>query len=214
MSSKQQKLQQALELSPHKEFGSDKILNFVINNFQLGEAEFKMFKYVLGLSNNCNGVCFPSGNHLAKAMEVSRPRVVQLMNKLKEKGLLFIQQLEKGQSNFYIIPTLEHLQNVIIAAHKELVKKAASNIKSVMEEVSEKASKVVESVQEVVSKVTKVVKKFTTDRKPTTYDKKPIRKEMLPAWFGKEEEPNLQPIQEVDQDRVNALQRRLDKFKK
>lgn len=202
MATKQQKLEQALSLSQHTEFRSHDILNFVINNFSLGEAEFKVYTYLLGLSNNNKGVCFPSGAFLSKEMEVSRPRIVQITNKLKEKGLLFIEQLEKGGSNFYIIPTIEYMQNVVVATTKAVVEKVAAKIKSTVDQVSEMASKVVETVE----KVAKTIKKFApkSDTKPT-YNKKPVRTEMIPDWFDK---PYVAPVLTEEQKLENERKRR------
>lgn len=221
MATKQQKLEYALSLSIHKEFRSHEILNFVINNYSLGDAEFKTYHYLLGLSNNNNGVCFPSGNYLATKLGVSRQRVVQIIGQLKEKGLLLVEQLEKGGSNFYIIATIEYMQNKILAKTNEIMKKAAANIKSVMDKASEKASEAVETLQEVASKVKKVIKKFapkseskpSQDNKP--YDKKPygkktIRTEIVPEWLNKTYVPPVQTEEEkrrIEADKKELMER-------
>jgi biotin operon repressor len=199
----------AKAMSPHTEFRSNETINFINNNISLGKSEYKLMLQLIGQANNCNGVSFPSGEYLAKTMEVSRPRIMQIIKKLKEKGVLLVEKIRQGESfhNFYIIPTIEHLENVVLGTFNEMIKTTAANIKSAMGQVADKASDVVETVQEVVSKVKKVINKFapkptegTTEGTKPSYEKKgaynnkkkPIRTEMLPSWFEKAEEEQRQ----------------------
>lgn len=207
--------QVALNFSTHAKFESSRVIEFINNNITLGTSEYKLLLHLIGQANNCNGVCFPSGEYLAEAMGVSRPRVMQIIKKLKEKGVLFVEKIRQGESfhNFYIIPTIEHMENVCLGMLNEVTQKVAESIKNVATGVSEKAAQVVESVQKVMVKVTKMVKKFTHPTKENykpSYKKKPVRTEMLPAWFDQETIPLL----EENQDKKASLEERLAKFKR
>lgn len=167
----------ATSFSVHEQYKVDRIVNFINENVSLGKGEYKLYMQLVGQAKGANGVCFPSGEYLANKLEVSRPRIMQLVKALKDKGLLFVEKF--GNHNFYIIPTIEHLENVILSSINELAKKVVSKVQETMNKVAEKAATIVDKVRGP-----KKPDQYKSGRnnKPGQY-KKPLRTESVPDWF-------------------------------